>query len=294
MFIFLLALKHPDTANDYKNVERLLNTTLHSIIGQTHQEFKVIVVCNQLPSVEVKDERIHYHLVNFPAVTKQNGKLNVEQKFTDKGSKYLSGLLYAKQFNPSYVYILDSDDWVNHNLVKFLTTAPTHPIWYVDRGYFVNLDKKEYKKRGGLVRYCGSTFVYDYQFLMAEANIQQPVDIESTQTELITASSHFFVVKLLSNHLINFNYFKEKGYVPKALPFYSACWIQGTGENVSNTAGGDAGLPMDKQFIETFNLPSDLHNQQRGTIKLHLRDFLSGLKSMYTWQKTRITGRKTF
>jgi hypothetical protein len=294
MFIFLLALKHPDTANDYKNVERLLNTTLHSIIGQTEKDFRIVVVCNRLPVVDVQDERIHYHEVNFPAVSKENGKLNVEQKFTDKGSKYLSGLLFAKQFNPSYVHILDSDDWVNHNLVAFLTTAPSFPIWYANKGYFVNLDKKEYKKRGGLVRYCGSTFIYDYQFLMSEANIQQSIDSSSTQSELIEASSHFFVVKLLSNHLINFNYFKNKGFIPKALPFYSACWIQGTGENVSNTAGGDAGLPIDKHFVETFHLPKEWVNENRATLKLYLRDFLSGLKSMYSWQKTRITGKKVF
>ncbi|MEP7702669.1 glycosyltransferase family A protein [Paraglaciecola sp. 25GB23A] len=294
MFIFLLALKHPDTANDYQNVERLLSNTLHSVVGQTVEDFRVVVVCNRLPQVSIQDDRIHFHVVHFPAVAKENGKLNVEQKFTDKGSKYLSGLLYAKQFNPIYVYILDSDDWVNTNFIAFLNSAPAHPIWYVDKGYFVNLDKKEYKKRSGLVRYCGSTFVYDYQFLMSEANIHQNISSESTQKELIDATSHFFVVNLLSNHLINFNYFKNKGFIPKALPFYSACWIQGTGENVSNTAGGDAGLPMDNQFIKTFHLPDELENENRASLKLYIRDFLSGLKSMYSWQKTRITGKKVF
>ena len=294
MFIFLTAIKHPETANDFSNVERLLEDTLHSVIGQTNEDFRVVVVCNQIPKVAIKDDRIHFHVVNFPPVSKENGKLHVEQKFTDKGSKYLSGLLFAKQFSPDYVYILDSDDWVNINLISTLTNKPEYPVWYVNKGYFVNLDKREYKKRGGLVRYCGSTFVYNYDLLMGEAAIQTPVDEKSSQQQLIDATSHFFVVKLLANHTINYMHFKDKGVTPKAIPLHTACWIQGTGENVSNTPGGDAGLPINDKFIQTFHLPARFKNPANASLTLHVRDLLSGLKSAYTWYKSRTTGKKVF
>jgi hypothetical protein len=294
MFIFLTAIKHPKTANSYATVEKLLDNTLHSIVGQTEQEFRVVVVCNQLPEVTVKDSRIHFHVVDFPPVSKENGKLNVEQKFTDKGSKYFSGLLYAKQFSPTYVYILDSDDWVNHKLIETVTHQPKYPVWYVNKGYIVNMENKEFKTRSGLVRYCGSTFVYDYDFLLEEANITADIDENSTQQQLIAGTSHFFVVELLSNHVINFNYFRDKGFKPKPIPLHSACWVQGTGENISNTKGGDAGLPIDVGFAKTFHLPSEFLNANKSTIPLRIRDFLSSLKSMYTWKKSQKLGKKIF
>ncbi|NCP63915.1 MAG: hypothetical protein GW763_04845 [Paraglaciecola sp.] len=294
MFVFLLALKHPDTANDYATVERLLSTTLHSLLGQTSEHFKIVVVCNRVPDIEPKDPRIHFHHVAFPPVSKVNGKLHPVEKFTDKGSKYLSGLLFAKQFNPSYVYIVDSDDWVNVDIVKFFEQCKPAPVWYVDAGCFVNLETNEYKKRAGLLRYCGSTFVYDYHFLMKVADIKNNIDAASTQQALIAATSEFFVINLLSNHLINYQHYKNMGSKPKPIPLRAACWIQGTGENVSQTAGGDAGLPIDKKFCDTFHVPYSFIPEHKQNLALKLRDFFAHMQSLAKWQYSKITGNKVF
>ncbi len=294
MFLFLTALKHPETANDMRKVESLLEVTLNSLLSQTHEDFLIVVVCNEKPAITCTDPRVNFHVVDYPPVSKVNGKLVNSEKFRDKGTKYMSGLLYAKKFSPDYVFIVDSDDWVNTQLISTLKSLPHFPVWYVNEGAFVNFNTKEYKKRAGLIRYCGSTLIYDYDFLMEEANITEDVDERSSQDELVSASSEFFVEKLLSNHLINFSYFKDKGFEPKPVPLMSSCWIQGTGENVSETAGGSHGLPIDDKFIAQFGLPNSLKSNKSRSFVLEVRDWLSFLKSKRQWKTFLKTGRKTF
>ncbi|WP_020408717.1 glycosyltransferase family A protein [Hahella ganghwensis] len=294
MFVFLLSLKHPETANNYQRVEELLELTLRSICGQSCAEFRVVVVCNKVPQINFSDDRVHFHVVDYPAVSKSGGKLDKEEKFTDKGTKYMSGLLFAKQFAPKYVYIFDSDDWVNRNLVSYMKSAPDYPLWCVDKGYFVNFESKEYKKRSGLLRYCGSTFIYDYNFLMREANVQGAIDEKSSQKELIEATSHHFIVKLLSNHTINYVYFKDKGIVAKPIPLRTACWIQGTGENVSNTAGGYKGLSIDDEFCHTFSLPDSCKSKDKAEFSNWIRDLFAGIYSSLTWYYSKYTGKRVF
>ena len=297
MVVFLISLRHKDSAKDFTTVEYFLSLTLQSICGQTDGNFKVIVVCNEKPNVAFHDERVHFHVVNFPAplnTAPAESKEVVAPKFVDKGTKYMSGLLYAKQFSPSHVFILDSDDWVNINLVKYLHSQPKQPVWYVNKGYFVNFPSKEYKRRSGLCRYCGSTFIYDYDFLMKQANLAKPVTENSSQEELIAASSEFFVLRLLSNHTINYRHFKKLGYLPKAIPMRTSCWIQGTGENISGTAGGNAGVAIDKTFCKTFNLPDTLINNKQANITNKLRDILAGMNSSYSWYKSKKSSENKF
>jgi hypothetical protein len=291
MLVFLISLRHPDNANDFTQVEKLLSITLNSICGQTNNDFRIVVVCNKLPNIEFKDDRIFYHVVDFPVPSKlKASELEAEPKFKDKGTKYMAGLLYSRRFEPKYVYIVDSDDWVNVNLISFLEKKPTYPIWCVSKGFIVNYPSKEYKSISGLSRYCGSTFIYDFKYLMDHANISSTISESSSQEQLIEGTSEFFVLKLMCNHTINYKYFKDLGITPKDIPLRTACWIQGTGENVSGTAGGESGLPIDKRFVNTFNLPETMTSNNKSTILLRIRDIFTGFRSSYSWFMTKITG----
>lgn len=291
MLVFLMSLRHPDNANNFTQVEKLLSITLNSICGQTSKDFNVIVVCNELPNIEFEDERIFYHVVDFPAPSKNKGSaVEIEPRFKDKGTKYMAGLLYAQRFKPDYVYIVDSDDWVNVNLISQLNKRPAYPVWAVNKGFIVNYQSKEYKRVSGLSRYCGSTFIYDFSYLMNQADLKNGISESSSQDELINGTSEFFVLKLMCNHTINYRHFKDLGATPKDLPLRAACWIQGTGENVSGTTGGDSGLPIDRKFIDTFSLPEIMMSNNKTSIRLQLRDILSSFKSAYSWFMTKITG----
>ena len=295
MFVFLTSLRHPANANDFSKVEKLLSITLQSICGQTDEEFKVVVVCNELPSVEFKDPRVHYHVVDFPAPSQdKSANLTASPKFKDKGTKYMSGILYARQFNPEYLYIVDSDDWVHRDVVKVINSAQKYPVWYVNNGYIVNYPTKEYKRISGLSRYCGSTFVYDFNYLLDCAQIKGEINEMSSQDELIKQTSEFFILKLLSNHTINYRYFKSKGVTPRAIPLRAACWIQGTGENVSGTQGGAHGIPIDKAFKTTYSLPAAIQSDKKPNVLLYLRDMLTSMKSSYLWLLSRVTGENRF
>jgi hypothetical protein len=295
MFVFLTAIRHPANANDMAQVERLLSITLQSICGQTDGNFKVVVVCNVKPNLVFEDNRVHYHLVDFPAPSLQkSSSLEPAPKFKDKGTKYMSGMLYARKFNPDYLYIIDSDDWVNKNLVKTLSSNPKYPVWYVDKGCMVNFSKKEFKRIRGLSRYCGSTFLYDFKYLIEYADVKNDIDEFSNQDALIEGTSEFFILRLMCNHTINYRHFKSIGVTPKAVPLSTACWVQGTGENVSGSMGGSRGLPLDEKFINTYSLPDSLLSNEQATLMLSLRGRVTECISYFKWMLSKWTGVNRF
>lgn len=295
MFVFVISLRHPKNANNFAHVEKLLSITLQSICGQTDPNFKVIVVCNEKPNVSFQDERIHYHVVAFDAPSdKKAAALENQPKFLDKGTKYLAGLLYAEKFDPKYVCIFDADDWLNKNFVKEINQAPDYPVWYVNKGYMVNYQTKEYKNISGFNRYCGSSFVYDYQYLMSVAELKAPLTQDSTQDEMVAATSDFYISQLLANHTITYRLFDEKGTTPQEVPLNSACWLQATGENVSGTKGRNNGVPIDARFAEEFSLPKEMLSVQKPSLAAKIHNGLFALRSAYTWEKSKRTGKVVY
>lgn len=289
MFVFVISLRHYANANNFEKVEQLLTYTLQSLCGQSYRDFKIVVVCNKQPNVTYQDERIVYHIVDFaPPSDKKASALESKPKFKDKGTKYLSGLLLAKKWNPKYVFIFDADDWLNKDVLKAIDAGSDYPIWYVNQGYMVSYPNKDFRKISGFNRYCGSSYVYDYQFLMSQANFSADVDESSSQDALIAATSEFFVCRLLANHTITFRYFSDKGYEPRAIPLRASCWLQGTGENVSGTKGRANGAPINREFIETFNIPDDFISSNTLPLKKKVKNFLSTKRSELTWLFSRL------
>lgn len=279
MFLFLIAIRHPENSTSYQRVEELLNITLESILGQTYKNIKVIIVCNRPPRITTNDERVIMHTVNFPPrKVHENKEENTLSVRKDKATKYLSGLLFAKKFNPKYVYIVDADDWINKGVAEYISNKKPHDLWYCDRGCFVDFSKKEYSDKSGLHRYCGSTFVYNYNFLFELTKANNKIDENSDQARLLSNSDEKFVLRVLSNHDVNYKFFNEKGSVPKKIPIRAVCWVQNNGENVYGKSGGNSGLPINQQFTNTFNVlqNSKFKKQQ---LNQKLRNFMGSISS---------------
>lgn len=101
-------------------------------------------VCNEKPDVEVDDLIIEFLVVDFP----QSGdgksiELAFESVLKDKCSKLAAGLAWIDQYNPSKVFIIDADDWVNNKVVEFVSTNSGTSFWHVDTGYLINFASKK-------------------------------------------------------------------------------------------------------------------------------------------------------
>ncbi|OZG73427.1 hypothetical protein BTA51_10400 [Hahella sp. CCB-MM4] len=299
MVVFLTSIRHPENAKDYGQIEKILKVTLGTVCGQTSDNFKVVVVCNQVPENKYDDPRIEYHVVDFPppAVGQNTSSLQFSANSGDKACKLYSGLLYSKKYSPDYVYIFDADDWIHKDIVKTLEESPKAKVWYVDKGYFVSYSEKEYKKKAGLTRYCGSTFAYDYEFILeqGESSKHPQLTENSSKEDLLNTLDEHYIYEILGNHAKHYNYFKSMGITPQSFKFRAACWVLGTGENWSGESGKANGLPCDEQFCSDFNLPrNEFLNTQKPDFIMILKDLIGSFISEFKWFMSRVQKRNYF
>lgn len=67
MIVFITSLKHPDTVASESTMIRLLERTLSTLEAQTDSDFRVIVVCHQIPQLSHTYPQAEFVLVDFPA-----------------------------------------------------------------------------------------------------------------------------------------------------------------------------------------------------------------------------------
>jgi hypothetical protein len=175
MLIFIVPVKSREITQSWKLLSRLLERCLKSICNQTSPNFKVIVICNQIPEITFSHPSIHYLEVNFPVpktIPQEREKikgyehihsLDIANKNADKARKILRGIEYARQFNPSHVMVVDADDCVSCHLVEFVDQHPEEDGWVMRKGYlyregsrFLYVNQKKFNHVSGtslLIKY---------------------------------------------------------------------------------------------------------------------------------------------
>ena len=152
MFIFLLPLKHPDSCNNWQRVCQLLEGTLRSILSQSSDNFKIIVICNQQPIVNIESEKIVYAIADIP-------KPNIGDGENDKALKLMFGFDCAKRYDPDYVMALDPDDFISSNIVDYALTEKQPLGYFLNSGYIFEGDATLISISEGFYHYCGTSLV---------------------------------------------------------------------------------------------------------------------------------------
>lgn len=146
--IFITSLKHPKTIGNMSTMVRLLERTLSTIEAQTCQDFRIIIVCHEIPPLSGIYPHVEYVIVDFPPPaddfealsykeegdeksTESRGIKHLELVKLDKGKKYLRGLYHARQYNPSHVMFFDADDCLAPTIVDTISTGDIDTSWYV-------------------------------------------------------------------------------------------------------------------------------------------------------------------
>lgn len=198
-------------------------------------------------------------------------------------TKILSGLLFAKQFNPRYIYIVDADDWINTRVVDYLEKQPDCNMWYVNKAYVVNFKDRLYTTRYGIVRHCGSTLIYQYDYIMSIVKFSQNVDENSSQGELLQASSVFFVHDICGNHTKQYRLAVKSGFTPKALPFPAICYVLETGENEVQHVDVSNCFPIKPMIADEFGLSSEFINVSKISLKGNIKQRIAAFRSNIGW-----------
>ncbi|GMN11450.1 hypothetical protein MTsPCn9_09430 [Croceitalea sp. MTPC9] len=193
MLAFVVPVKSKAVTSDWNKFSQLLERTLKSICNQTDSNFKVVVVCHEIPETTFSHQNLHYVQVDFePPIPNdfESSKSFYKAKEMDKGKKILLGVEYAsKEFKTDYIMTVDSDDYVSKNISTFVNNSSGHiPGWYIKNGYihvegrkflvktfkFNHLCGSSIIVKPELVRYfigINSTFYFDHRLTILNTNI---------------------------------------------------------------------------------------------------------------------------
>ena len=139
MLTFVIPVKSKSVASNWTKFSKLFERTLRSICNQTDPNFKVVVVCHEIPDVNFTHNSIHYIHPDFDPPTKKNTKQRqflLNQRL-DKGNKIKLGVDYAtKEFKTDYVMFVDSDDFISNRIAAYVNCRINESFgWYVRKGY---------------------------------------------------------------------------------------------------------------------------------------------------------------
>ncbi|WP_411894459.1 glycosyltransferase family A protein [Winogradskyella sp. A2] len=139
MLTFVVPVKSKSVTSNWFKFSQIFERTLKSICNQTDSNFKVLVVCHEIPIVDYTHENLHFVHPDFHPPNKDyiSPKEFLIKKRIDKGNKIKLGVEYAsKIFNTDYIMLVDSDDFVSNRIASFVNRKGNElPGWYIGKGY---------------------------------------------------------------------------------------------------------------------------------------------------------------
>jgi hypothetical protein len=174
MLAFIIPYKSAKISRDWALSNRLFERCLRAICGQTSQNFRVVVVCNERPATRFTHPHVHYIEVDFPppvanptearATGYEYGySRDIARKNADKARKIQTGWDFAQRYNPTHTMVVDADDCVSRRLVEFVEKNPADTGWYFKRGYMYSEGRRLlYLNRENFNVICGSSVISAY------------------------------------------------------------------------------------------------------------------------------------
>jgi hypothetical protein len=251
MILFVTSLRHPENAGDYGRIEQLLAQTLRSIAGQTDDDYIVIVVGNQQPSIPLPP-KTHFVQVDFAPPVRVNGPHADRGGFIrDKGSKIGIGLIAGRQFAPSSVMIFDADDFVHRDLAAFVNGHPGAPGWVVADGWVYSRARNGYRRQKSFNGTCGTCYVLPYEVYA----VPDHLEVTASQDEVVDAFGEV-LTNTMGAHRNALSWHRSRGRILEPLPFRAAVYHVDTGENHSGKALPGLIRPWSRRLEQDFAIPS--------------------------------------
>ena len=155
MLAFLVPIKSPQVATSWSDVCRLFERCVRSLCRQTSPEFRVLVVCNQVPQIGFSHPHIRYLTVDFPVPQR-----DYDSKIVDKERKLIAGLIELREMQPSHVMQVDADDCVSRRLAEHVERNRDKHGWFFETGYeYEDGSKKILYRRKRFYGICGTSNV---------------------------------------------------------------------------------------------------------------------------------------
>jgi hypothetical protein len=214
---FIVPLRSSRVSKSWNQVCDLFERTLHSICNQSSLDFKVIVVCHEMPLIRFTSSHVTYIQVNFPLpYLVGDYMLDCQAKDRDKNKKILTGLIHARESGCSYAMVVDADDCISNKIAEFVSRNKGSNGWFLDSGYehkegdsYVIVRKRKFHKMSG------TSNILNLDLL----KIEMDTPMEKVEHDFLF---HNIIVSIMRR--------RKKPLQP--LPFPGALYITDTGENL--------------------------------------------------------------
>lgn len=220
---FAISLKSKTVSRDWTRVQANLADTLRSLMKNTDQNFRIIIAGHEKPELEeLEHERVIWLPVDFPPPSFTNFGSFGRDKYRKRIEigKYLRKEGYSGYFMP-----LDADDWIHHRFVEFIRSSPLLDAYIIDKGFQVNVMRKEVWYRNRFHSGCGSSAVFYFSNNDFPSTSKRE-DVEKTPFGM-AVKDH----KKVAEHL------EEIDREYKMAEFPLVTWVLGHGDNNSVIKG---------------------------------------------------------
>ena len=223
MLCFIMALKSKLVSKDWERVSHLFENTIRSAYNQIDPDFKIIVVCHEIPRLSDQyDERVEVINVDFPPPS----QIITELTMQDKWRKLAVGMIRVGELQPDFVMIMDADDLVSNRLSQFVNSNKSSNGWMLKQGY---------------------TYSYGSQWIYYNDNFSCGSDA-IVNSRLVNFPADYNAASINSCSLLRWGHtiigekLAEQGTPLQQLPFLGAIQVVNHGDN-------DSHLPSKEEFV---------------------------------------------
>lgn len=220
----------------------LLQRTLESLLAQSNPDFRIVVVCHEIPDVpQLKHPKVHAVSVAFSPPARNN-----DEMCADKALKLTAGVDWALERGTDYVMFVDGDDLVSNRVCSFAEEHRGANGWFSGAEFFYNYGGRILKRNERVPIHSGPAVIVRAEALrFADASDSsefwhravsaggnerylQSLILRGPRVSTLAAIGHTKYVDL----------FNSEGRPLQPLPFVAIIMIQHP-DSTSNVAGGE-------------------------------------------------------
>jgi len=157
----VIPLKSKKISRDWQVTCDSLEATIKSIVAQSIQDYKVIIVGHDRPDFlkNTLNSNIKFKVAEFEAPDRNAINFTTKDLINDKTLKIISGLYELRNESLSYLYQLDSDDLMHVDFIKIIQSIENVSAIIIENGYLYYKSSNRFIETGELDQLCGSTVV---------------------------------------------------------------------------------------------------------------------------------------
>lgn len=172
MLGFVVPVKPKAVSKDWEYEMKLLERTARSICGQNCDQFKLVIVYNDMPEIKFQHKNIIFLYYPYPPVTvnqiedyesyviKYYNRIYAE-RMMDKGKKIHYGCKRAIEAGCNYMMSIDSDDLISNELAGFVNSNANanKAGWRIKKGFIYEEDSLLLIRKLDIQNINGSTHI---------------------------------------------------------------------------------------------------------------------------------------